>query len=369
MNIIQSKIRRPVKRQGSENYLLITLFSFAASVTMTRLFLEITGYPQLGGGNLHIAHVLWGGLFLFVASMLPLILANRWVYIVGAITSGVGVGLFIDEVGKFITQNNDYFYPAAAPIIYVFFLITVLVYIQIRRKKPSDARSEFYSIFEAFEEVLDHDLNLEERQSLISRLRNLAQLADQPMYSGLSKELLEYLENDVPFTPPSRPGISQKVNRWMRSLEEKVFTQNRMRAILAGGLTALGINTLTGFFRLLLFSYMPELLQNTINRLFSAGILSTSASLNWFIARILIEGSTGILLVVSAIFIMLNKDSRGITLSFYTIVASLTGVTLIVFNYEQFSTILLASIQFIMLMGILYYRNRYVKPALQREES
>ena len=95
---------------------MITLISFAFSVGGTRLFLEVLGYPQLGGGQLHIAHVLWGGLFLFVASLLPLILINRWGLRLSALLAGFGIGLFIDEVGKFITQTNDYFYPAAAPI-------------------------------------------------------------------------------------------------------------------------------------------------------------------------------------------------------------------------------------------------------------
>ena len=67
-------VRKPVKREGAEKYLLYTLLSFAASVALTRLFLELTGYPQLGSSELHIAHVLWGGLLLFVASLLPLIL-------------------------------------------------------------------------------------------------------------------------------------------------------------------------------------------------------------------------------------------------------------------------------------------------------
>src|SRR5919199_5617889 len=139
-------IRKPVKREAAEQYLIITLLSFAASIILIRLFLELTGYPQVGNSELHIAHVLWGGLLLFVASLLPLVFANRWVYKVGALLAGVGVGLFIDEVGKFIPQKNDYFYPAAAPIIYAFFLLTVLIYLQVRRPRSRDARAELYYV-------------------------------------------------------------------------------------------------------------------------------------------------------------------------------------------------------------------------------
>src|SRR6476619_4503640 len=120
-------INQPVRRAGARQHVLVTLLSFASSVILTRLFLQLTGYPQLGGGTLHIAHVLWCGLLLFAASILPLVFANRWVYTLTALLSGAGVGLFIDEVGKFITQGNDYFFPAAAPVIYASFLLTVLL--------------------------------------------------------------------------------------------------------------------------------------------------------------------------------------------------------------------------------------------------
>jgi hypothetical protein len=143
-------IRKAVKREDAEQYLVIALLSFAASVILIRLFLELTGYPQVGNSELHIAHVLWGGLLLFVASLLPLVFANRWVYKVGALLAGVGVGLFIDEVGKFITQSNNYFYPAAAPIIYAFFLLTVLVYLQVRRPRARDAGAELCRALDKF---------------------------------------------------------------------------------------------------------------------------------------------------------------------------------------------------------------------------
>jgi len=116
-------VRSAIKRSRAENYLLISLTTFAASVITTRLFLQATGYPQLGSNILHIAHALWGGLLLMISVLFPLLFANRWALSWSAALNGLGIGLFIDEVGKFITQNNDYFYPPAAPLIYAFFLL------------------------------------------------------------------------------------------------------------------------------------------------------------------------------------------------------------------------------------------------------
>jgi hypothetical protein len=117
-----------------------------------------------------IAHLLWGGLLLFIAALLPRMLANRYALNVAAMLSGVGVGRFIDEVGKFITRNNDYFYPAAAPIIYAFFLLAVLVYLRVRRPPSHDARSELYRVFDDLQEVLDCDLDRQEQADLEARL-------------------------------------------------------------------------------------------------------------------------------------------------------------------------------------------------------
>ena len=36
------------------------------TVAVTRVYLELTGYPQIGNAELHIAHALWGGLLLFL---------------------------------------------------------------------------------------------------------------------------------------------------------------------------------------------------------------------------------------------------------------------------------------------------------------
>ena len=176
MSHVISRIWKPVKRRGAERYLQLTILSFAASVSITRLVLEITGYPQLGTEALHIAHVLYGGILLYMASLLPVLYANRWTYTWSAILSGLGVGLFIDEVGKFITHNNDYFFPAAAPIIYAFFLITVLIYQRISKESELNVRGSLYAVIEVLQEILDHSLDLEEVEEMKTKLNYILAL-------------------------------------------------------------------------------------------------------------------------------------------------------------------------------------------------
>jgi len=48
-----------VQRSRADTYVLITLVTLAFSVIATRTFLELTGYPQIGGSTLHIAHAIW----------------------------------------------------------------------------------------------------------------------------------------------------------------------------------------------------------------------------------------------------------------------------------------------------------------------
>lgn len=72
MNNEKTKIRSIVRREHADGYLLTSLVVFGATVIFTRLFLQLTGFPQIGNSVLHIAHALWGGLLLFVAVVITL---------------------------------------------------------------------------------------------------------------------------------------------------------------------------------------------------------------------------------------------------------------------------------------------------------
>src|SRR3954453_23468536 len=89
---------------------LAFLVSTVGAIFAIRTYLHLTGYPQIGGGGLHIAHMLWGGLLMLVALMLLLGVLNQRAQWAGAIRGGLGGGTFLDELGKFITRDNNSFF-------------------------------------------------------------------------------------------------------------------------------------------------------------------------------------------------------------------------------------------------------------------
>lgn len=216
-----SHTRAPVKREGAERYVLISLTCFGLTVAVTRVYLEWTGYPQIGNAELHIAHALWGGLLLFLAALLTLIVANRWAFSLSAVLSGVGVGLFIDEVGKFITQKNDYFFPPAAPIIYSAFLLMVLLFLLVRQARRASPRRSMYAVLEEFGRVLDNDLDPHARARMLADLNN-GRTSPEPHIVELAEQLAAYLQGSSLPLVPYRPGIWARTQLWVRRLGEKV---------------------------------------------------------------------------------------------------------------------------------------------------
>ncbi|BCJ35443.1 hypothetical protein Athai_29460 [Actinocatenispora thailandica] len=119
---------------GGRNMQLMVLAGIV-TVLVTRAYLAATGYPQVGGGSLHIAHALWGGLLMLIGLVVALLFADRAARLVTAIAGGVGLGLFVDEVGKFITRTNDYFFAPAAGVMYLLFAALVLLVMQVRIRR------------------------------------------------------------------------------------------------------------------------------------------------------------------------------------------------------------------------------------------
>jgi hypothetical protein len=354
-------IREPVIRDGAQTYLLLSLVSFGGSVILTRLFLELTGYPQLGGGELHIAHVLWGGLILFVAAILPLIFANRWVYPLGAFLSGLGVGLFIDEVGKFITQSNDYFFPAAAPIIYAFFLLTVLVYLRVRKQPDRDPRNEFYSVLEGMTEILDRDLEPNEQEELRRRLLRIVDRAPEEDIGHLARELADFLSGEAVHIAPPRSTRMRKVIGDLRNLERKLIDRRRLRNAIILALSLVGIVALVEVVTALVPAMSEGInLSKLVMGGMTRGEIRSAIGILWFFIHLSLQTIVALLAILSVGLILSGREKRGVEIGVVMVVISLTMVNLLAFFVNQFSATIDALIQLLVFLVLTYYRRRYL---------
>lgn len=172
----------------SRDHLEVFLLAAVSSLLLVRLYLHITGYPQIGSGGLHIAHMLWGGALMLGALLISLsFLGSRARYIV-ALSGGAGFGVFIDELGKFITRDNDYFYKPTIGLIYAIFTILYLLVNFLSRKRPLTSREYQLNALSQLEEVVARDLDPTEK----ARVSELLAQADQsdPITQQLQKMLL-----------------------------------------------------------------------------------------------------------------------------------------------------------------------------------
>ncbi|WP_052058770.1 MULTISPECIES: hypothetical protein [Rhodococcus] len=130
-------IRDAYGSPASEAFMVVAI----ATILITRAYLEATHYPQVGGKSLHIAHALYGGAAMMLALLVGWMFIGFGVRVFTVLLGGVGFGLFLDEVGKFVTKDNDYFYGPSSEIMYVL-VVLLLVFSRIVREFRRPSRGE-----------------------------------------------------------------------------------------------------------------------------------------------------------------------------------------------------------------------------------
>ncbi len=359
----QGYFTRLVEGYHAPRYLLMTMISFAVTVVAVRSYLELTGYPQIGNDTFHIAHALWGGLLLLVAASLPLIYLNEWIFSFSAVLTGVGIGLFIDEIGKFITQSNDYFFPLAAPIIYVVYVLIVLAYLRVRHNRQQDARTEMYIALEEIKELLDQRFDVEEKRLLVVRLKKVVRQTDRPDLSALAAALLEPVRAFEADPAPKVRGPFGRVLLWLKRVEAQYFTQKVMRRIIALVLGWLGLVSVVKILALAFLIIHQGSADSPLLGWFMEGVplVRGTTSLVSYLVLIVIEDVCGVLYVVGALFLLRGREEAGIRVSMVGLIVSLTFGHTLAFYFNQFSVILDSLGLLIVLLMLVRYRDRFLR--------
>jgi hypothetical protein len=158
------------------------------SVIGIRVFLSLTGYPQiLPAEDIHIAHTLFGGFLMLFALSISFVFLNREAKQIASIIGGIGFGTFIDELGKFITKNNDYHYEPAIALIYII-LATIFLISRVIEKYFTFSPEEYaVNAVEMVKQALVHDLEKNERSLSLKYLKKANQ--DNPLVATLKMVL------------------------------------------------------------------------------------------------------------------------------------------------------------------------------------
>ena len=201
-----------------------------ATILVVRTQLWLTNYPQLGGRGLHIAHLLWGGLFMLIAIVVLLAFVSPAERQIAAVAGGVGLGLFMDELGKFVTADNNYFFKPTAAIVYGFFVVFFLVVRQLDRRRRLSPRESLVNAVELVKEAALQTMDEPRRR------KALALLARADQSDALVPELRRMLE-DVE-TRPARPQSAaarpvRHLREWFFALVDRPWFSTAVGAFFA----------------------------------------------------------------------------------------------------------------------------------------
>lgn len=179
--------RSAVGPSAAEAFVIIAI----ATILITRLYLELTGYPQIGGGDLHIAHALYGGALMMLALIVGWMVLGFGARVACVVMGGIGFGLFLDEVGKFVTKDNDYFYGPSAEIMYVLVVVILVGARVVRDFRPLSAQECLASAAGIAADGVARGLAAHRREIGLALVDNAVSAGADPDDARRVRELLE----------------------------------------------------------------------------------------------------------------------------------------------------------------------------------
>lgn len=176
---------------------------------------------------MHIAHMLYGGLFMMLSILLMLSFLGRRMQRVAALLGGTGFGIFIDEIGKFITKDNNYFFRPAVGIIYAIFVLLYLGLSFVTRRERLTSTEYQLNALSGLEEAVLRQMDAREKRAVSDLLRRA-----NPQ-SPVTKQLRTFLRG-VDAVEPGKPNVAKRVyanfTAWYERAWDRRGSNNVVRA-------------------------------------------------------------------------------------------------------------------------------------------
>jgi hypothetical protein len=205
-----------------------TFFITAIStILVVRFYLKLTGYPQIGGSTLHISHLLPGSLLMLISILILLAAVNRAARGFAAVVAGIGFGLVLDELGKFITKDNNYFFHATPGLIYITFVALYLVvrYAAQRRFTQNDYLA---NVLDLLKDAAIKDLDAREYKHAKELL---AHVSPRHTLYAPTKTMLELVKPSPVRQPSLLDRIINGIKSPLRALSRQAFFSRLVIAV------------------------------------------------------------------------------------------------------------------------------------------
>lgn len=187
------------------------LVASVVAILSIRTFLYFFSYPIIGRGQLHVAHMLWGGLLMFMAIAILLSFSTKSTERVAAIVGGLGFGTFIDEIGKFLTIDNNYFFKPSTAIIYAI-LMLIFVYMKVLAKHRKYSEPEYMvNGMDFLKESVINDLDVDEKAKAVNYFTKAKHIMP------FSKVFLKAI-NDLEAMPKPSPTVYANIRTSLKKL-------------------------------------------------------------------------------------------------------------------------------------------------------
>lgn len=159
---------------------------------------------------------------MMAAHIIQFAFMGRYIQRFVAVLAGIGFGLFIDEVGKFITRDNNYFFRPSIGIIYAILVSLYLIVSYLTREQKYTSQEYQVNALRQLEEAVRQDMDIQER----SATRKLLSKAKQ--HDPVTVKLRELI-NELPIVPLAQKSYFTRMKLYVGNQYENLWMERRTR--------------------------------------------------------------------------------------------------------------------------------------------